>query len=113
MSLDSVLDVTFIVLNVSIHSTTKSTIIPSHSFKQEAVRVSAGLRPEDGEDEAEEEGEQEEADDGEHAPLARLVPRGRAALVRRRLRQQDRPEDNEAVDHHHEVRLDHELALQR
>ena len=91
----------------------KSTIIiPSHSFKQEAVRVSAGLRPEDGEDEAEEEGEQEEADDGEHAPLARLVPRGGAALVRRRLRQEDRPEDDEAVDHHHEVRLDHKLSLQ-
>ena len=107
-----VLDVTFIVLNVSIHSTTKSTINQSHSFKQEAVRVPPGLRPEDGEDEAEEEGEQEEADDGEHAPLARLVvPRGRAALVRRRLRQQDRPEDNEGVDHHHEVRLDHKLSL--
>ena len=72
---------------------------------EEAVGVAAGLRAEDGEDEGEEESEEGQADHGEDTPLAHV------ALAVAGLDEHDVAADNEAVDHHHEISLQHKLAL--
>ena len=74
-------------------------------LEEEAVGIAAGLGPEDGQDEAEEEGEQSQPDHHQRAPLPGIP------LAVPGLHQHDHPAHDEAVDEHNKVGLHHELPL--
>lgn len=81
-------------------------LFAKYLFDQEAVRVSSCFGSKNGQDEAEEEGEQSKSDHGQDLPLANV------GLALSGLCEHDHPADDEAVHHHHEVGLQHKLALE-